>query len=1347
MENDTNKDASKEHTPKKRSKPNICSYLFLCWMCPVFLKGNRRPVEEKDLIVPPSKIYDSEVSGDLLEKNWLIEYDKATRNGKAPSLTKTLVKTYWLSFVPGGLFVVVKAIVAIIRPLVFARLLTYWSVDSEMTTTEAGYYALGLISINAVTAMTQHHYNMFTRRFSLKIKVACSALIYRKLLRVNQASIGDVAAGKLVNLLAGDMARFDLAFIFLNDLWVTPILVGVVLYLMWDMAGYAPFVGIFSVTLMMVPLQGFLTKLSATYRRLMAARTDQRIKLMSEIINGIQVIKMYAWEKPFQTVVAAARAYEVAVLKKSSYVRSIFIGFSVFTQEIITLLTCVFLLISGQMVTATLIFPLQQYFSIIQVDLIIIFPMAIMSLAELLVSIERIQAFLVMDEREDLALLPKTNLARNLKFNDKQMEKGNKTLVANKYSSASNELQNSLPSPKEDTSSTYAIEVNGVSASWTNSEEKTLKNVTLRVRRGKSCAIIGPVGSGKSSLLQVLLKELPVCGGHVNVHGKVSYACQEPWLFPATVRENILFGQTYDAKKYKEVARACCLLPDFKQFPYGDLSLVGERGVTLSGGQKARINLARAVYREADVYLLDDPLSAVDANVGRLLFEGCINGYLRGKTVVLVTHQVHFVQACDTIVLLNQGAVDYVGSYDELIKSGNDYTIMLTNVQETKDDKETEEKVQKRTSLQRGISTRSDNIEEDQKEELQAVEERATGTLNWSVLSGYLKAVDSWCIVMSVLIALILTQGVALVSSYWLSIWTNNVDGYLQENNEEPDPSDWHLQVGLLTTAQYVIVYASLILGIIAFLLIRIYIYVVATVRASKNLHNLVFKNLIRSVMRFFDTSSSGRILNRFAKDLGAVDEQLPRAFIEMIQYYFSMISILIVNALALPYTLIPTAVLMILFYFLVKWYLNAAQSVKRLEGTTKSPVFGKISSTIAGISTIRSFNASRNLLRDFDNAQDTHSSAFYTYIGGTSAFGLYLDWMCLTYLAIILAIFILLDFGSLISVGSVGLAVSQTMVMTQLLQIAAKSTSEFLAQSTSVERVLEYSNLPAEQNVDEGPTKPPKGWPSKGHIKFQGVYLKYGKDDAPVLKNLCFEVQSGWKVGVVGRTGAGKSSLISALFRLYDIEGSVEIDGLDTFGISKQELRSKISIIPQEPVLFSASLRYNLDPFNMYSDDDIWRALEQVELKDAIPALDFKVSEGGSNFSVGQRQLVCLARAILRSNKILIMDEATANVDPQTDALIQETIRKAFASCTVLTIAHRLNTIMDSDRVLVMDKGEAVELDTPYALLCNPNSVFTFMVKETGDNMSKKLFEIAKEKYFSENTQETQDDPEKKTN
>ncbi|KAJ2946418.1 hypothetical protein O0L34_g12457 [Tuta absoluta] len=1338
MENGTKENKSNDHgtKTKKRKHPNIFSRVFICWVCPVLMKGNKRNVEEEDLITPPSKQYDSHIAGEKLEKNWLLEYQSAIQEGREPSLWSAIVKTYWLSFMPGSIYVIIAATVRTLQPVVFSELLNYWVVDSTMSQLEASYYALALILINFTTMMCQHHNSKFTLRFSMKIKVACSALLYRKMLRINQVSIGETAAGKLVNLLSNDVARFDYSFMFLHNLWVVPVQVAVVLYLLWQTAGYAPFVGLFSVVFLMFPIQGFLTKLSAVLRRKMAARTDKRIKLMNEIINGIQVIKMYAWEKPFQIVVAAARAYEVAMLKKASFVRSTFIGFMMFVERTILFVTCLTLVLSGTPITATVIYPIQQYFSIIQMFLTLILPMAIFYLTEMKVSIERIQSFLVMDEREDLALQPSSNFVNNLKFSTKKSNDDMAKITLGKYKTE-NGIGKAVAS-ESDIGGEYAIELSGVSASWTAVSEQTkltLNNVTMRVRKGRSCAIIGPVGSGKSSLLQMLLKELNVTKGSFNVHGTVSYACQEAWLFPATVRENIVFGRPYDSARYKRVCEACCLTPDFKQFPYGDLSLVGERGVSLSGGQRARINLARAVYREADIYLLDDPLSAVDANVGRSLFEGCINGYLQGRTVILVTHQVHFLNAVDQIVVLNEGTVENIGTYDEIAKTGKAFARLMNNdknegEQADGDNADKRPSLKKATSLQHGASVKEDD--DDRMEQTLAAEERASGTLKWDILQRYLSSVNSWCVVMSVLLALVVSQGAGTACDYWLSFWTNQVNSYMNENDNQLPDTAWDFQVGILTTAQYVGIYGGLVLAVIALLFVRISIFVAACIRASQNLHNTVFKNMLTATMSFFDTNPSGRVLNRFSKDLGAVDELLPRSFLETIQMYLNMTSVLVLNAIALPYTLIPTAILITVFVFLLKWYLNAAQSVKRLEGTTKSPVFGKISSTLAGLSTIRSSNAQEMLLRDFDAAQDLHSKAFYTFVGGSAAFGLYLDMLCIVYLTAVMGIFVFVDFGGIIPVGSVGLAVSQSMVLMMMLQMAARFTADFLAHTTSVERVLEYSDLPPEKNINDGQAPPSAEWPTKGHISFENIYMKYSEEGDYVLRNLNFTIESGWKVGVVGRTGAGKSSLITALFRLYDMDGSVKIDGVDTFGLNKQELRSKISIIPQEPVLFSASLRYNLDPFDSYSDDEIWRALEQVELKDAIPALDFKVSEGGSNFSVGQRQLVCLARAILRSNKILIMDEATANVDPQTDALIQKTIRKAFAPCTVLTIAHRLNTIMDSDRVLVMDKGEAVEFDTPYALLNNPRSVFTFMVKETGDT-SNTLYQVAKDKYMND--------------
>ncbi|CAG9783021.1 unnamed protein product [Diatraea saccharalis] len=1318
---------------KDRKKPNILSRIFFCWICPVLVTGNRRDVIEDDLIVP-SNIYNSKQQGDKLEKSWLAEVELAQRESRNPSLWTALRKAYWLEYMTGAIYILTITAVRIGQPMLFAQLLSYWTVDSEMTSFDAGMYALAMLGLNFVTMMCQHHNSLFVMSFSLKIKVACSALLYRKLLRLNQVSVGEVAGGKLVNLLSNDVARFDFAFMFMHYIWIIPIQVAIVLYFLYGVGGYAPFVGLFGVMIMILPIQAGLTKLTASVRRKVAIRTDKRIKLMNEIINGIQVIKMYAWEKPFQLVVKAVRAHEMSALKKAIFIRSVFLGFMLFTERSIMFFTVLTLALSGNMISATTVYPIQQFLSTILINLTMILPLAIATLSEMKVSLERIQGFLELDERE--ALSHKNGVSNGALnktlFSSKQATLEPEITVKKYISTDVKEpLQNEIN--KSANPSEYAVDVCGVTASWNNvaSEEATLKNISMRVRHGKLCAIIGPVGSGKTSLLQLLLKELLPHSGSLSVNGKVSFSCQESWLFSGTVRENILFGSTYDSQKYKEVTRVCCLVSDFNQFPYGDQSFVGERGVTLSGGQRARINLARAVYRNADIYLLDDPLSAVDANVGRLLFEGCIRGYLRQKTCLLVTHQIHYLTDSDWIVILKDGAIENMGTYDDLVKSGKDFSLLLKELQDG-DDTGKGENPEKRPSMKRGMSVKSEENPEDQKEQVLEAEERAKGNLKWTVVAQYLKLVKSYPLLFLAVLTLLMTQAAATFVDYWLSALTNAVDAYVQTLPENQTPGN----LGSLTTGQYLWIHGGVILGIIVFSQLRILTFVFTTMRASQNIHDKIFNNLIQAVKRFFDTSPSGRALNRFSKDLGAVDELLPRSLLETLQMYLAMTSVLVLNAISLPWTLIPTTFLVVLFVFLLRWYLQAAQAVKRLEGTTKSPVFGMINSTISGLSTIRSSNSEHRLQKQFDQAQNLHSSAFYTFLGGSSAFGLYLDVLCLVYLGLIMATFILLDFGGTIAVGSAGLAVSQSMVLTMLLQMAARFTADFLAQMTSVERTLEYAKLPKEQYIDEGPTKPPPTWPATGHITFEKVYMKYGPEDPYVLKNLNIEIRSGWKVGVVGRTGAGKSSLISALFRLTNIEGAIKIDGIDTYGIAKSVLRSKISIIPQEPVLFSATVRYNLDPFNKYSDDDLWRALEQVELKEAIPALDYKVTEGGSNFSMGQRQLLCLARAVLRSNKILIMDEATANVDPQTDALIQKTIRREFATCTVITIAHRLITIMDSDRVLVMNKGEAVEFDWPYVVLSKPDSHFNFLVKETSDSMSKVLHDIAKTKYFQHNPQ-----------
>ncbi|CAH0405949.1 unnamed protein product [Chilo suppressalis] len=1324
-------ESESKDSPLQKDIPGFLSRFFFCWMMPLYYNGMKRDLEEFDL-VPAKHRYDSKVVGDLLERKWLEEEANARAAGRTPSLTKVLIRTFWLNFIPGGIMQFLCVAIRTMTPILFGLLLQYWSVNSTVSREMAVIYAMSMIAGNWVAAFLNHHGNLYCQQFGMMLRVATSSLMYRKLMRMNNASLGDTAAGKVVNILSNDMQRFDLAMLFLHYVWIIPIQMAAVCYLGYMQAGPAALVGLAAIIVIALPIQGVLGNLIGKLRFRIAEKTDERIKVMTEVISGIQVIKMYAWELPFQNVVGDKRAAEMKEVRKALFCRTIFLGFMMFTERAALFITILVFVFFGNSMTANVIYPLQQFMNAVQINVTLILPLVLAFTAELVVSIKRIQDFLVLEDRPDLTLhaldSPPDNLFRNVAS---VMEKSKGPVrplsfqmhsefldamegaQAQKYN---RKMRRSISQPGLET----AVELRNVTACWTrNTDICALKNVSLRIRKAKLCAIIGPVGSGKSSLLQLLLKELPPANGSVSIYGNLSYASQEAWLFPSTIRENILFGLPYDAEKYKRVCRACCLEKDFKQFPYSDQTLVGERGVSLSGGQRARINLARSVYREADLYLLDDPLSAVDANVGRLLFEGCINGYLRGRTRILVTHQIHFLKAADYIVVMNEGQIENMGTFDELIQSGKEFSSMLASLQEGKDKDgdsvgsgvSIEGKEKKGLPRSMSVTSEGEEMTEFEAQKMQA-EERASGDLRWEVIVAYFRSGGNiWFILFTIFMVLLAAAAAAAVD-YWVSYWSNSMAAYEESlEGEAPEPG-LDVQVGRFTTGQYLIIHGCLVLVCILLTKLRVFPFVALCIDASKNLHNFMFSTMIKGIMRFFDTSSSGRILNRFTKDMGALDEILPRTLLDVLQIYTTLFFILILNAIALYWTLIPSAVLLLLFVFMVRIYLKTAQSVKRLEGTTKSPVFGIVTSSLNGIATIRSTGAEKRLIKDFDNHQDLHTAAWNGYLCGGSSFGLYLDSMCLIYLTTVIFVFLYMDFGDIIAVGSVGLAVTQSNTLTAMLQHGARMLVEFIAQLTSVERILDYTRIDTEENLFEGKIVSIPTWPSKGEIVFDNV-------------------------GIVGRTGAGKSSLISALFRFAFIEGKVTIDNLDTALVARQELRSKISIIPQEPVLFSATIRYNLDPFNIYSDADLWRSLEQVDMKSAVPSLDYKVTEGGANFSVGQRQLLCLARAVLRSNKLLIMDEATANVDPQTDNFIQQTIRTHFASCTVLTIAHRLNTIMDSDRVLVMSAGQVAEFDHPYILLSDPNSQLTSMVKETGEKSAAQLFEVAREAYFLSNMKE----------
>ncbi|CAG2170433.1 unnamed protein product, partial [Oppiella nova] len=721
---------------------------------------------------------------------------------------------------------------------------------------------------------------------------------------------------------------------------------------------------------------------------------------------------------------------------------------------------------------------------------------------------------------------------------------------------------------------------------------------------------------------------------------------------------------------------------------------------------------------------------------------------------------LQFIRNAHKILVLKDGKTQALGNYPQLVNAGIDFIKMSGDEKEEKKEggadvarsgsvKGQSSRVGRAQSVQSAASVEDEELQayiEGEKAQIQRGEQQRMGSVKAKIYWLYVKSGGGFFLLTILICSNILTQFLFNGSDYFLSLWTD------KERNE-PNLYDW---VKEMDRNHMIITFAVLVIALFLLSLVRTTVFFTICMRSSIRLHNQLFESVIRAPIYFFDNNPIGVLLNRCSRDMGLIDDMVPSTAFDAVEIFVQLLGVIIMNAIIMYWVVVPTVVLIFFFYFLRVYYLTSARSVKRLEGITRSPVFSHLSNTLYGLSTVRAFGAQQTFEKKFDDYQDSHTAAWFLFISSTRWFGIVLDWLCWIYLmAVTLVMTFMYDNRDLTS-SAIGLAVSSAISLSGMFQWGVRQSAELESQMTSVERVDEYSHLKPEPNLESTPDgkRPPNDWPDKAVIDFNDVSLQYNPEDPPVLKNLVFSVQSKEKVGIVGRTGAGKSSMISALFRMSPPTGDIIIDGLNTSTISLRDLRNKLSIIPQDPVLFAGSVRRNIDPFNNHTDKRLWEVLEEVRLKDAVidmaGGLDADISEGGSNFSVGQRQLICLARAILKQNRILVLDEATANVDPtyasiccinsinsriiikqeMTDSLIQQTIRDKFADCTVMTIAHRLHTIMDSDRVLVLDAGRVIEFDEPHLLLQNESGLFASMVRMTGKGMAQNLKEMAKIAY-----------------
>ncbi|XP_078614100.1 ATP-binding cassette sub-family C member 5-like [Branchiostoma floridae x Branchiostoma japonicum] len=1168
-------------------------------------------------------------------------------------------------------------------------------------------------------------------RSSTRVRGAILTLIFTKITRLR--SLRDKTVGELVNLCSNDGQRVCEATLFFIFMFQAPLVfvlgLGYTVYLI----GPVTLLGC-SIIVLYYPFQALISRLTSQFRRKGIKVTDKRVRTMNEILTSVKLIKMYAWEVPFGKAVSAVRNRERQVLEKAAYVQSASIAVSPLVSLLSGILTITVHVMTGNDLTASQAFTvLGVYYSILTSMGVLSF--LVKAFAESRVAVQRMKSLLEMDEMKPFTARPSDSRnaleirAATFAWDSVQAEDGQddtKSVITPGYDGKTEKapLTKELSESQEDLM-------------------RTLFNIELDLPKGTLLGVCGSVGSGKSSLISGILGQMRVLEGTVGLTGSIAYVAQQAWIMNASVRDNILFGEDYHQQRYDETVKICCLSHDFKVLPAGDLTEIGERGINLSGGQKQRISLARAVYSNRDIYLLDDPLSAVDAHVGQHIFHHCIMGALKDKTVFFVTHQLQYLHLCDQVLLMKDGGIAEKGEHSQLMTAGEDYARMIQGYMTSHCDEETgeesdgeelpgninEEMFMRQLSKDTGeqkcqsnvgsaVSVAGHKAEEQEGKDLSGnltkEEEIESGSIGWATFSDYFRAGGGYLLTGLVLLTFVLSEGSMAFGNFWLSLWLRQGSGNttLTVGNETVISTSIRHNPDLHF---YSLVYGMSIILVLVMMTIKGLSFVKFTLRASSNLHDKVFRSVFRSPMSFFDTTPTGRILNRFSKDLDEVDVRLPFQAEMLLQFTSHLFFSVIMISYAFPYFLIAIVPIVGIFLYIRKISRSALRELKRLENVSRSPWFCHLTATVQGLATIHAYNKTEETVNRFVSLLDKNSVISFLFRCSMRWLGVRLDSVSII-LATVTALLVVSTHGS-IPPALAGLALTSVIEMTGLFQYTVRLSSETEAHFTSVQRINSYiKGLEPEAPLTVKETAPPESWPVEGRVQFQKYNMCYREGLPLVLKHVSFSTRPSEKVGIVGRTGSGKSSLGVALFRLVEAaSGSISIDDVDISTIGLEDLRSKLSIIPQDPVLFVGTVRYNLDPFKQYSDDQIWNALERTHMRESISGLQHQleapVVENGDNFSVGERQLLCMARALLRHSKILILDEATAAIDPETDNLIQTTIREAFSDCTMLTIAHRLNTVLTCDRILVMEDGEVVEFDSPGSLLADPASAFAVMM------------------------------------
>ncbi|XP_042518498.1 ABC transporter C family member 3-like [Macadamia integrifolia] len=1256
---------------------NLFSIFTFSWISPLVALGFEKTLDLEDVPQLASCDSASVVFACFRDK---LEYDdNSNDNGCQVStfrLVKALILLTWKEILWTGLLSIVCTLASYVGPYLINTFFHY--LNSSHQHKYKGYMLVFIFFLSKfIRCISERHLFFQLRIIANRVSAALFAIIYKKNLRLSSQSKQGHTSGENINLMTVDIDRIGFFSWYLHDIWRVPVQFVLALLILYKRLGLASLVA-FVATMILMLANTPLVKLQEKIQGELMDSKDRRMKVTSEALRNMRILKLQGWEMKFLDKIIGLRKFETKCIKKLLYTSAIASFVYSSTPLFVSMITFGSCLLMGIRLDSGKILSALATFEVLQGPIYNL-PDTFSMVLQIKVSLDRITSFLCLDDLDQ-------NIVQKL--------------------------------PRD--SAEVAVEIVKGNFSWDlHSPNLTLKDLNFQVKHGMKVVVCGVVGSGKSSLLSCILGEVPKISGAIKLKGTMAYVAQSSWIQSGKIVDNILFGKEMDKKRYEMILEACSLKKDLELCPFGDQTIIGERGINLSGGQKQRIQIARALYNDADIYLLDDPFSSVDAHTGTHLFKECLLGILGSKTVIYITHQVEFFPIADLILVMKDGKITQTGKYEEILRSGTDFMDLVgahkkamkelnslehgATLDNLINDKEDGNILCSEKSIQDNEIKESENYKTENliepKGQLVQEEKRENGEVNPSVYWKYITAAYKGAFVPLILLAQILFELLLIASSYWM-VLDNPV-------SEDVKP---HVKGSTL-----IFIYIALTLGSSLCTLIRSMLIVIVGYKTSTLFFNKMHLCIFRAPLSFFDSTPSGRILNRVSIDQSAVDTSIPRKFEELlisIIEFLGTIAVMSQVAWQMLIIFIPMTVACIWYQ---QYYISAARELSRLTGVCQAPITQHFVESSLGSTTIRCFDQEERFI-------DTNLKLVDGYFRPKFHFSGAIEWLCfrmdmlssITYA--IFLIFLISVLNGVLSPGVMSLAVTYGLKFSMhgLIWDLCGLENKII----SIERILQYAYIPSEPPLSIEENKPGHEWPSQGKIDIVDLQVRYAPHLPLVLKGVTCTLPEGIKIGIVGRTGSGKSTLVQTLFHMLEpIAGQIWIDGINIFKIGLQDLRSRLSIIPQDPTMFEGTIRSNLDPLGDYTDEQIWEALDGCQLGDEIRKkegkLDSLVAENGENWSIGQRQLICLGRVLLKRSKVLVLDEATASMDTATDYLIQQTLRQHFSRSTVITIAHRITSILDIDMVLLLDNGHILEYDSPAKLLEIKSSSFAKLVKE----------------------------------